>query len=193
MLELTDRKQTGSGERSPGVAGNSPTFSAQSDRWYLVRTKQYKERCVQETLDSFVPETYLPIARLQVCRWGRKIESLGALFPSYLFARFNLESTFYRVQRASGVIGLVCTGEEPAEVDPGIISEIKARAVDGIVEIKKEGLRPGQSVSLMAGPLRGFEAIFDSYISGNERVAVLLASARAHVRVVLPAVQVALR
>jgi transcriptional antiterminator RfaH len=168
-----------------------PTSDVDTPCWYLVRTKQYKERWVQENLGPIVDDSFLPIARTQINRWGRRIETLAPLFPSYLFVRFDLLKGFYKVQRTLGVIGLVCTGMEPAEVDPAIIAEIRSRSNNGVVEIKGRDLRPGESVFITGGPLCGLEAVFESYMSGTERVAVLLASVRAHVRVVLPAAQVA--
>jgi transcriptional antiterminator RfaH len=37
-----------------------------------------------------------------------------------------------------------------------------------------EGLKPGQVVWISDGPFRGYEAIFDARLPGNERVRVLL-------------------
>ena len=32
-------------------------------RWYLVRTRQYKEKCVNEALSKLLPDTFLPFLR----------------------------------------------------------------------------------------------------------------------------------
>jgi transcriptional antiterminator RfaH len=145
---------------------------------------------VQENLRQFLPETFLPLARTEVTRWRKTVCTVVPLFPSYLFACLDLELAYHKVQRTAGVVGLVCTGKEPAEVDPRIVAEVKSRGTNGIVEITKESFRPGQFVCVTDGPLRGFEAVFESYMSGTERVAVLLANVCGNVRVVMPAAHV---
>jgi transcriptional antiterminator RfaH len=145
---------------------------------------------VQENLTPLLAETFLPLARTQVIRWGKKVDIITPLFTSYLFACFDLELDYHKVQRTAGVVGLVCAGNEPAEVDPRIVAEVKRRGTNGIVEIPKQTLRPGQPVSVTTGPLHGFEAVFESYMSGTERVAVLLANVLANVRLVMPAAHV---
>jgi hypothetical protein len=40
--------------------------------------------------------------------------------------------------------------------------------------LNEQRLEPRQRVSIMEGPLCGFEAVFERYLSGADRVAVLL-------------------
>lgn len=55
-----------------------------------------------------------------------------------------------------------------------VIDEIKRRGVNGVVKIEEESLDNGDRVRVVEGPFRGFEAIFERYLSGAERVAILL-------------------
>src|SRR5438876_1159069 len=100
-------------------------MKTESPQWYLVRTKQYKERLVQSKLSEFIPNTFFPLLRSKGLRWGRLTETLTPLFPCYIFARFDLESTYYKIRHTAGVIHVVCAGGEPSEVDEGIVEEIK--------------------------------------------------------------------
>jgi transcriptional antiterminator RfaH len=144
--------------------------------WYLIRTKSGKERSVRDQLGASLPEVLLPLLKVTVRRWERPAKMLAPLFPCYLFARFELEAEYLRVRYASGVRDLVRAGKQPRMVPEEIIAELKQRCAGGAVEIAMAPLEGGERVRVVAGPLRGFEAIFERYVSGTERVALFLAS-----------------
>lgn len=145
-------------------------------KWYLVRTKSSKERSVRDQLGVSLPEVFLPLLKVKVRRWERLAEVLAPLFPCYLFARFVLEADYARVRYASGVRDLVRAGELPRAVPEEIVAELKQRCAGGAVEIPTAPLEQGERVRVVAGPLRGMEAVFERYLSGTERVALFLAS-----------------
>jgi transcriptional antiterminator RfaH len=155
--------------------------------WYLIRTKPHKERWVNDQLKSIVQESFLPLLRGRARCFGRTVTTLKPLFPCYLFARFHLKTSYFDVKYTSGVHSLVAVGGEPVAVPKLIIEGIQSRGQDGIIEIQPPALQRGQKISIVEGPFRGFEAIFDRYLSGSERVAILLdAIGASSIRVVLP-------
>ena len=114
--------------------------------------------------------------------------SVAPLFPCYLFARLDLQLSYFEVKYLAGVSGLVSAGSDPIVVPEAIINEIRSRGVNDVVEIREEPFDKGQQVRVVEGAFRGFEAIFDRYLSGAERVAILLSTIEtAGLRVVLPA------
>ena len=156
--------------------------------WYLIRTKTGKERWVRDQLAPKVPEVFLPMLRAKVSRWGKMGIGVGPLFPCYVFARFDLEARYFDVKYMTGVRGIVSAGSDPLAVPESIVAEIRNRAIDDIIEIAEPSLNPGQRVTVVEGPFRGFEAIFDRYLSGAERVAILLNAVESTaLRVLLPA------
>ena len=156
--------------------------------WYLVRTKSNKERWVRDQLAATLPEVFLPLLESRERRWGRLAWTITPLFPCYLFARLNPRRHYFDVRYLPGVQGLVGAGAEPLVVPQGVIEEIRRRGVNGVVKIEDRALGGGDRVRVVEGPFRGFEAIFDRYLSGAERVAILLNTIEATgVRVVLPA------
>jgi transcriptional antiterminator RfaH len=160
--------------------------------WYLIRTKTGKERWVKDQLQATVPEVFLPLLKAKVPRWGRMAMSVGPLFPCYVFARFDLQRSYFEVKYMAGVRGIVSAGSDPLAVPTAIVTEIRRRGVDDVVEIAEKPLGNGDRVVVVEGPFRGFEAIFERYLSGAERVAILLSAIEAEgLRVLLPASAVA--
>lgn len=143
------------------------------ERWYLVRTKQRMENLVQHKLTGLIRDTFVPRMRTRSRRGAFK-ESTAPLFPNYLFAFFELESSLYKVLHTIGVAGIVSAGSVPSEVDPLIIDEIKGRASNGIIEIPERTFNAGEPVRLTEGPWEGFAGIFEHYRCGAKRVALLL-------------------
>jgi len=118
-------------------------------------------------------------------------QSIGPLFPCYLFARFDLQAKYFDVKYLQGVRGLVSAGSEALAVPSALVEEIKRRTVDGVLEIPPKPLSRGERVTVVGGPFKGLDAIFERYLSGAERVALLLSTMGTNgVRMVLPAASV---
>ena len=160
--------------------------------WYLVRTKTGKERWVRDQLANAVPEVFLPMLKAKAPRWGRMAVSIAPLFPCYVFARFDLQRQYFDVKYMAGVRTIVSAGIDPLVVPAAIVSEIRRRGVDDVIEIPDKPFGTGERVVVVEGLFRGFEAIFQRYLSGAERVAILLSAVESGgLRVVLSASAVA--
>jgi transcriptional antiterminator RfaH len=155
--------------------------------WYLVRTKPAKERWVTDQLSVILTDVFLPMLEARAPRWGRWAWSVMPLFPCYVFAKFDLEARYFDIKYMAGVQGIVSAGCDPLVVPLTVIEEIKRRGVDGVIKIEPKGFDNGERVRVVDGPFRGFDAIFERYLSGAERVAILLSAVEANgLRVVLP-------
>lgn len=149
----------------------------EASEWYLVRTKPGKERWVRDQLSGSLPEVFLPFLRARVPRWGKLGWSVVPLFPCYVFARCDLRGSYFDIKYSTGVAGLVSAGSEPLTVASEIVEGIRERAVDGVVEIPQRPFMPGERVMVTEGPFYGIEAVFERYLSGEQRVAILLNAA----------------
>lgn len=155
--------------------------------WYLIRTKPSKERWVNDQLSEKLPEVFLPLLEDRIWRFGKKVQAIVPLFPSYLFAKFDLQVSYFDVKYMTGVAGLVSAGLDPLLVPAEIIDEIRARGNNGVVRIPEKQIQPGATISVIEGPFQGFQAIFERYLSGLERVAILLSTVEAKgMRITLP-------
>jgi transcription antitermination factor NusG len=143
--------------------------------WYALKSKPRKEDALWRQAKAEGYEIYYP--RLRVNPVNPRARKLIPYFPSYLFVHIDIEhvgqSVFEWMPYSSG---LVSFGGEPSVVPDHLISTLQKK----IEEINKSGgetfheLKHGDLVLIQNGPFRGLEAIFDTRLSGDERVRVLL-------------------
>jgi transcriptional antiterminator RfaH len=154
-------------------------------QWYLIKTKFAKERWVCDQLRRELTEVFLPLLKGPHSRLTS--HKVVALFPCYLFARMDLKLSYFKVKYTAGVRGLVSAGMDPLAVPEEIVAAIRQRGTNGIVEIKPKTFLPGERIRVAKGPFRDLEAIFDRYLSGLERVSVLVKTVETRgIRMVLP-------
>lgn len=175
---------------APPVNG-SGSIAAYGTQWFLLRTNANKERVALSQVSQVATEVLLPLIELNVRRWGKPVKSVGPLFPGYLFAMFDFERHYGTVRYSRGIRELITCGTEPAVVPGWIMDQLKQRCVNGPVEIFRRMLTPAEHIIVIDGPFTAFEGIFERYISGRERVAVLLSAMRGGTRAILPAHMVA--
>lgn len=143
--------------------------------WYVMRSKPNKEEFLAGQLAAHGIKVYHPRIRVQTVNpRARKVRSY---FPGYLFVQMDLRSVnASNLHWMPGASGLVSYGGEPASVPDALLAAINRR----VDEINTAGgelfneLKSGDAVVIQAGPFEGYEAIFDSRVSGSERVRVLL-------------------
>jgi transcriptional antiterminator RfaH len=155
--------------------------------WFVIRTKSHKEQLAYSELVRHGVETFLPLLSVRTQVYGRPARIRTPLFPCYLFARFAAESAF-RIKNTPGVRGIVSSDDEPSPIPNNVIEQLRERCANGVLEVPPERFQANDSVKIKSGAFRDWEAIFERYLSGEERVAVLLRVVEATgVRVVLPA------
>lgn len=146
-----------------------------SNLWYALRSKPRKEEIVWRQVLSHGFETFYP--RLRVQPVNPRARKIKPYFPGYLFVHIDLEKIGLSAFKwMPHTLGLVSFGGEPAIVPENLIHDIQKR-VDEINTAGGEvleGLKKGDEIRINEGPFRGYEAIFDYTLPGNERVRVLL-------------------
>ena len=144
-------------------------------QWYALHSKPLKEAFLWQQLRLHEIESYYPCLRVQPV--NPRARRVRPYFPGYVFGCMDLEHvSLSTLQWLPGSVGIVSFGGMPAPVPEHLISAIRRR-VDEINAAGGElfaGLKPGDTVTIQAGPFQGYEAIFDARVSGDERVRVLL-------------------
>jgi transcriptional antiterminator RfaH len=163
--------------------------------WYALRSKPNKEELLLDQLLIRKLEAFFP--RIRVKPVNHRSRHVRAYFPGYLFVKVQLEQVrFSDLAWIPGASRLVCFDGEPASISESMIFGIKNK-VDSINAAGGERLasfKPGDRVSISAGPFAGYEGVFDDCLDGKERVRVLLNMLQnRHMRLEIPLGQVQLQ
>jgi transcriptional antiterminator RfaH len=137
--------------------------------WACALTEAHRERTAVKFLAMAGYEVY--------CPWlGGKKRNIVPLFPGYCFILIT-DRGWWTARWAIAVRNIVRAhaGSEPAHVPDRIITELRSREKNGLIQLpRKPGLRRGDQVRITAGPFTGHLAIYEG-MKSRERVEVLLA------------------
>jgi len=143
--------------------------------WFCLRSKKKSEHLAAGNLRQLEEvEAFCPRLRmLRPTRLGRRW-FVEALFPGYLFARFLPGASLRAVRHSHGVTGIVEFGGQSAVVPDAQIEALKALVdADGVRQVE-DTLQTGDSAEILAGPLRGLEAVVTHILPARERVRLLI-------------------
>ncbi|MCP4362392.1 MAG: hypothetical protein GY796_30675 [Chloroflexi bacterium] len=142
--------------------------------WYVLRVKPHKERVVCRQLLVQDETVFAPV--LQVKPKNPRAAKQRPYFPGYIFVQADLDVVGKNAYSwIHGTRGLVSFGGIPAVVPDSLIIEVEKQAAETLVEENaQQKLEPGERVQIVQGLFAGYDGIFDIYLSGTERVQVLL-------------------
>ncbi len=142
--------------------------------WYVIQTKTKKELEAKSYLSMKGVEVFSPTMEIVTARGGKMVSEQRALFPGYLFGRFNLLEDYSLVRWGRGVRKLVGFGAEPLPVADEVIELIRNRAQGGELVKKACSFEPNELVRVRSGPMKDLLGVFERWVSDSERVRVLL-------------------
>ena len=152
-----------------------------SRAWYLVYSKPQQEMVALRNLEQQDYHAYLPtLSEKKRVRGIHKTVS-GPMFPRYLFIELDTQfDNWSPIRSTRGVSGLVRFGQQAARVPTDFILGLQHNA-ERLSEwvIQAARFNQGDTVMLMDGPFKGYEAVFQSQ-KGHERAIVLLDIANRH-------------
>jgi len=107
-------------------------------------------------------------------RSGNRLRVPQLLFPGYTFLNVA-NGAWWSARWAAGVVRLVMDGAQPARVPDAVIGGLRDReGSNGLIELPKPpGLKVGDQVKILQGPLRGLCGLYQGQ-RGHERVLVLM-------------------
>ena len=143
--------------------------------WYCLQTAPKQESKVATLLQREMQlEIFAPKIRFQRNRAGAPIWWTEALFPGYVFARFDFFQQHRQVRALSGVSTIVQFGDQPTALSGEIMAGLReAIGQSDTVEIGSVA-EPASEVLVIKGPLRGLQLVVTRVMPARERVAVLL-------------------
>src|SRR5438309_3426798 len=156
---------------SPGNENPFPSVSA----WFCIRAQPKHEHIAAAHLKTEPDiEVYLPRIRFKRSTRQGPVWFTEALFPNYLFARFDLAACLRKVHHARGVRGVVHFGDQWPKIPDEVIEELRATVGADQVHVIREELQPGDPVVISGGAFHDLRAVVTRVMPGRARVAVLL-------------------
>jgi transcriptional antiterminator RfaH len=157
---------------SVNAASSNPTSS---EAWFCLRSQIKREHIAARHL-RLVPGIEVFVPRIRFRRGTRHgtVWVTEALFPNYLFARFDWRSLFRLVHHAPGVATIVHFGNRWPTVPAPVVGELQRLFGDAEIHLVPSDFSPGESVRIAGGAFHGLEAVVQQAMPGRQRVQVLL-------------------
>src|SRR5579859_3685834 len=112
--------------------------------WFCLRTHSRHEHIAGDWLRCYLGiETYAPRIRFRRAQARGLVWFTEALFPNYLFARFELDTWLQKVEAAPGIRRVVRFGAHCPRVPDEIIEALRATIGSEQVRVIDHELRPG--------------------------------------------------
>lgn len=143
-------------------------------RWYVVQTKPKKEGVAVSNLEQESIEVFFPKMEGVSIVYGKPRKVIKALFPNYVFAHFDLQSSYRLVRWSRGVNRVLGFERGPAPIDDEVVEIIRRRVDNNCVVKKALHFRARDRIRVRSGPLRDLMGIFDRWVSEDGKVRVLL-------------------
>ena len=143
--------------------------------WFCLKSQPKHEHIAAAHLwQNSAVGVFLPRIRFKRATRQGTVWVTEALFPGYLFARFDWQASLRLVQHSRGVRGVVHFGERWPAIPEEIISELQQTIGATGLRTIPESFAPGDEVEITEGAMRGLRAVVTRVLPGRERIAVLM-------------------
>ena len=145
--------------------------------WYCLQAQPKREHIAAMSLQKLEGvEAYCPRIRYRKVTKRGAVWFIEAMFPGYLFARFDFSKLHMAVKHANGVSTILHFGAQVPRLDDQLIAslrELYAGAQNDIKVIDPE-ITPGSVVAIASGIFAGLETRVTKVLTARQRVYVLL-------------------
>ena len=160
--------------------------------WYVLRCKHNKEEVLCNEVQARGFEVFYP--RIKVNPVNPRARTMRPYFPGYMFV--SAEEQQVKTPALAWIpfsLGLISFDNKAAQVSESIVLALRRHLEE---QNKIKGVPPiiaerGEKVTIQNGQFAGYRAIFDTHLSGTERVRVLISYLKNNkVTLELPASQI---
>ena len=146
------------------------------NNWYVLMSKPGKSTGVYNRLVQAGYEVFNPMFRQYNSKQSKYFTK--QLFPSYLFAKLDIEKDFRIIKYTRGINKIIGTGSLPSPVPVAFVEFLMSKTdSDGIIHAATEDgavLKCGDRVLVTNGPLQGAEAIVSGSFNDKQRIEILM-------------------
>lgn len=158
------------------------------EHWYCVRSKPKKERMAAGSLAALHGLTvFCPQIRFRRKTVRGPVWFQEAMFPGYLFARFDLFDMKQAVSYAPGVLNIPMFDDRIVPIPDSIIDALQKDLDDESVADASAPLEVGEETTILDGAMRGLKVKVIKLMPAQDRVAVLMEMMGTLVEAVFPA------
>ncbi len=138
--------------------------------WAVLKVQPRQELLAAEAVRARGVESYVPLLRPR-----RSTDRAAPLFPGYLFARIApLSDDLLRIRSAPGVAYVLPRGAPPTLFPDAVLDEIRHRLAAPAYPSARQPFQTGDRVTVVSGPFRWLDAVFDRHMNAAGRVRILL-------------------
>ena len=146
------------------------------EKWYVAHSKARSEEILWKQYCLRNIEAYYPYIHVKPV--NPRSRTILPYFPGYVFVHADLGIVGRSaLEYLPGAARLVAFDEEPATVPDSLIASLKQKLDDLAAAFAWKtapSLCNGDVIAIHDGVFNGYEAIFDIYLAGADRVRVLL-------------------
>lgn len=161
--------------------------------WHAAATKPSQEDRAARNLSTMY-QVFSPRVRVRADKPDGGVRYvIKPYFRGYVLVRFDSSRDWWpRVNNTRGVLRLVMRGEDPAQVRPGVVEEMRRRMngssfIEDEREMDEAILSPGDLARITAGSFAGFTGTVSDVERAHIRIGVLLELFGRKTRIEFPA------
>ena len=142
--------------------------------WYCLRSQPKHEHIAAAHLRILKVNVFCPRIRFKRKTRLGIVWVTEAMFPGYLFARFELAEMHRKVSYAHGVSGIVRFADRYPAIEDEALAQLQQHT--GPAELKEVSyeLSQGDEVKIAEGVFTGLEAVVTQVLPAKQRVKVLM-------------------
>lgn len=146
--------------------------------WYVVYTVPRREMATRDKLLRAGFEVYLPLGKKWIKPRHVKAERevQVAIFPGYMFVAIEACPRWYQLLQVDGVGGILTNNERPVRARSELVDALRyaqdCGEFDQVRATAPDLIHRDASVTIIAGPLVGYEARVASFEQGQARAMV---------------------
>ena len=151
--------------------------------WYVIHTysgyednvaRNLKQRIESMDMQDLIFDVMVPIEKKIKIKSGKRTVIEEKIYPGYVLVEMIVtDASWYVVRNTPNVTGFIGLGTTPTPVDPAEIEMLKKRM--GVSEPKyKIDVAVGDSIKIIDGPFKDFDARVDEVDEAKGRLKVLV-------------------
>ncbi len=145
------------------------------EHWYCVRTKPKKERVAAANVASMLGlEVFCPQIRFRRKTVRGPVWFQEAMFPGYLFVRFDMFEMMRAVSHAPGVMNIPVFNNRYVSIPETVIESLRQDLDESGSVDASLPLEVGEETTVLEGSMRGLKVKVIKVMPAEGRVAVLL-------------------